>query len=846
MAVDSDVYMLLGNYSRTESESQGPGKGGLGLLLVKGTVSGNNEEAKRIQWDKTAVLNLGTTGLRRSLTRLVGGGGSGVVVSDGTLVFPMQATNNKGKNVLLSIRFTPSEKKWELPQDTTGEGCRDPSIVEWGEDQKLLMMAHCERGFYDVYKGFAAGRSLYPVGEPISRVWGTSLKRRGGDGVRSGFTNLDLGEKKVALLTTPVYSEENGKGQLHLWVTDNARVHDVGPVSSETDDAAASSLLYRADKEELILLYENKKKNGEGDAYSLVAVNLKDKLSRVKEVVQHWAALDKALTSCASTGGTGDLGIKNVCKGPIPTEGLVGLLSGTLMDGTVWKDEYLGVNATAKGGVTSEEWGMRFKGAGAWVEWPVGSKGQNQPYYFANNKFDLVMTVTIHAVPGADSPVPLMGVRMNDDDSTVLFGLSYAKDKQWRFRRGDRVFRRSTETWEVNKTYQVVVAMDEREWYVHVDGEKIHEGIYDADLFNSYRISHFYFGDGVTARGTATSHDVTVSSVLLYNKLLRNTVEIKQLNASKFTFPQPGAEEPNNKEGDSTQLPDVKTQSEGGLDRETPSPPDQNAATVNDGGDASSQGLHDLPSIPTAQSPIPEEQQPQEGGGGISAGEHEEPRPSEEDVEAGDEANGGDEAFPEGEVPEGVAGEKERENEEPRGGAESGSSPPSSSKVNAAADGDGDAKAHATENVPLQHEANGNQAQQGSPLPSENEEAPSNEPEAGGEKHTSGRGAEEAAPEAAVGPGGSSLPASDADRNPAKATPDASSPGAVEVSRGDNEEASHGTGNVFATFKKITGVGSNEGGGDGAEYGECARRLLLFVLLGLWGIAALSAAQWGD
>ncbi|RNE99092.1 trans-sialidase, partial [Trypanosoma rangeli] len=533
MAVGSDVYMLLGNYSRTESEPQGSGKDGLGLLLVKGTVSRNNEGTKRIQWDKTAVLNLETKGLHGSLTRLVGGGGSGVVMSDGTLVFPMRATD-KGKDVLLSIRFTPSEKKWELPQGTTGEGCRDPSIAEWKE-KSLLMMAHCGQGFYDVYKGLAAGRSWLTMREPISRVWGTSLKRQGGNGVRSGFVAADIDGEKVMLLTTPVYSEEKGEGQLHLWVTDNARVHDLGPVSRAGDNAAASSLLYRAAKE-LILLYEKKNE----DSYSLVAMNLTEQLEPIQNMVKAWKEMDTALTNCAST-GTVDLGIKNVCKGPIPTEGLVGVWSNSL-EGTVWKDEYLGVNATVTDGVTSEEWGVRFKGAAAGAEWPVGSKGQNQPYYFANNKFALVVTVMINAVPEAETPVPLMGVRMNNTEGTALFGLSYTRDNKWEFRGGRRVIKKSTETWEVNKTYQVVMEMDENEWYVHVNGKEIHEGKYNATLFRSHRISHFYFGSDKKEVGV-NSHDLTVSSVLLYNKLLRNDDEIEQLSASKFTFPQPGAEE---------------------------------------------------------------------------------------------------------------------------------------------------------------------------------------------------------------------------------------------------------------------------------------------------------------
>ncbi|RNF01521.1 trans-sialidase [Trypanosoma rangeli] len=178
----------------------------------------------------------------------------------------------------------------------TDEGYKDLSIVEWGEDQKLRMIAPCKDGYYDVYESTRAGTRWYTNGAPISRVWGNSRDRKG-EGALSGFITATVDGIKVMLLTTPVYSEEKGEGRLHLWMTDNARVHDVGPVSRETDDAAASSLLYRADKKELILLYEKKS----GDSYSLVAVNLTEQLERIKSVVRAWKDMDTALKNCTSS-----------------------------------------------------------------------------------------------------------------------------------------------------------------------------------------------------------------------------------------------------------------------------------------------------------------------------------------------------------------------------------------------------------------------------------------------------------------------------------------------------------------------------------------------------------------
>ncbi|EKF98447.1 trans-sialidase, putative, partial [Trypanosoma cruzi] len=238
------------------------------------------------------------------------------------------AKNRDGTNVLLSMRFDPSENKWELPFETPGEGCRDPTLVKWKEDEddeRLFMMAHCDGGYYDVYGSTENGGNWYPDRQPITRVWGNS-HNRSGHGVQSGSTTAIIEEKKVMLITAPVYGNDNGKGRLHLWVTDKARVYDVGPVSRGKDDAAASSLLIKDKNKELISLYENKKSDG---AYNLVAVRLTEKLERIKEVVKTWKDLDGALKSCRSgSSGTVDLPKKDMCKGPVPTDELVGFLSG--------------------------------------------------------------------------------------------------------------------------------------------------------------------------------------------------------------------------------------------------------------------------------------------------------------------------------------------------------------------------------------------------------------------------------------------------------------------------------------------------------------------------------------
>ncbi|KAF8283296.1 putative trans-sialidase, partial [Trypanosoma cruzi] len=544
LVLGESVYVLLGNYSHTRPQVGGTNE--RGLLLLKGTLADEGGK-KKIKWNETHVVNPQGKGASLSLTEFVGGGGSGAVLRDGTVVFPMQAKDKDGTSFLLSMHFPKSGNKWELSLETPGNGCRDPTLVRWEEDEddeRLFMMAHCAGGYYDVYRSTQDGGNWYTSGEPITRVWGNSHNRTG-DGVQSGFTTAIIEEKKVMLVTAPVYpKEENkcGKGRLHLWVTDKARVYDVGPVSRENDDAAASSLLMKDNNKELISVYEKKKSDG---SYNLVAVRLTGKLERIKEVVKTWKDLDSAFESCSSSSsGTVDsVATKGMCNGPVPTERLVGFLSGN-STGTEWRDEYLGVNATVHGPAEKRREvpnGWTFKGPGSWAEWPVGDMGQTVPYYFANNKFTLVATVSIHEVPKEDSsPIPLIGVRMNDTSSTVLFGLSYTHDRKWLAISENSGNVEDLFGWEPHTTYQVVLRMTLDEWTVFVDQREIDRKRYNKHLFDLHRISHFYIG-GDSNDQSATGGHVTVTNVMLYNDDLYNN-ELHKLKASKVTVPSLGAE----------------------------------------------------------------------------------------------------------------------------------------------------------------------------------------------------------------------------------------------------------------------------------------------------------------
>ncbi|ESS61415.1 trans-sialidase [Trypanosoma cruzi Dm28c] len=538
-----------------------------GMLLVKGQVNGDGDN-KKIDWKTTDGVPCTLGEQHASWTGLIGSGGSGVKMNDGTLVFPVEGTKREGagkdeKTVSLILYSSKEVTNWKLSKGMSADGCSDPSVVEWKD--KLMMMTVCDDGRRRVYESGDRGNTWTEALGTLSRVWGN--KHNGNvKGVRSGFSTATIGDgvdddnkKNVMLVTLPVYlkeaheeneEKENEKGVLHLWLTDNTHIVDIGSVSGD-DDAAASALLYKSgdnNNEELIALYEKKKGGGEKPSPGMVSVLLTEQLKRVKDVLATWKEVDKRVSKlCPSENADHDSSTANACKNDKITDGLVGFLSGNF-SGTTWKDEYLGVNATVtkgKNGVaTGYPDGVTFKGRGAWAEWPVGKQGDNQLYHFANYNFTLVATVSIDNLPKEGDAIPLMGAKLNDDNNPVLVGLSYNnKEKKWILLCGGGENKEHSRDWETKKSEHVVILLrNGNQGSAYVDGQRV--GNVQCKLGNtdSKGISHFYIGGSAENTGTKEDVFVTVSNVLLYNRPL-SSEEINALNPNKAPIP-PLKEEP--------------------------------------------------------------------------------------------------------------------------------------------------------------------------------------------------------------------------------------------------------------------------------------------------------------
>ncbi|ESS60190.1 trans-sialidase [Trypanosoma cruzi] len=162
---------------------------------------------------------------------------------------------------------------------------------------------------------------------------------------------------------------------------------------------------------------------------------------------------------------------------------------------------------------------------------------------------------------------------MDDDDKTVLLGLSYNSQKKWQVLSSGTVTEGQSSDWATETQYQVaIVLQNEKQGSAYVDGKLVGSAQCECENTKVKEISHFYIGgDGGSAEDQEVV-SVTVRNVLLYNRPLGDT-EIAALAKKKITIPKP--EVPKTSVVD-TQLPAVSAPVvEGTVTQSPPSGPRQ-------------------------------------------------------------------------------------------------------------------------------------------------------------------------------------------------------------------------------------------------------------------------------
>ncbi|RNC35163.1 surface protein-2, partial [Trypanosoma cruzi] len=504
------VFLLAGGFGELKESGRNWKWGKFELKLVVGDVTNptGGKLSERIKWGPIrSPLNESTIAAHKvNLTEFVASGGSGVLMEEGTIVFPLMAkSGNETEDVYSMIIYSTDDgEKWSLSTGMSPAKCFNPRITEW--KGSLLMIVDCENG-QSVFESRDMGKTWTEAVGTLSGVW---VKSRSGfrwdEGLRvDALITATIEGMKVMLYTQRGYaSGEKEANALCLWVTDNNRTFHIGPLFGEdnVNETFSSNLLYSDGA--LHLLKE--RANEKGSAISLA--RLTDELKTINSVLSTWAQLD-AFFSKSST----------------PTAGLVGFLSNTSSGGDTWIDEYRCVNASVTKAAKVKN-GFKFKGPGSMAKWPVNSREDNRQYGFVNHRFTLVATVAIHQV--AKGSTSLLGAGLDAPVSTNFIGLSYSVNKTW-----ETVFdgkkTTSNTTWELGKEHQVALMLqDGNKGSVYVNGKIVGspETITTLGALG-HEITQFYFGGG---EGDINSN-LTVKNVFLYNRPL-SVGELKMVRKS--------------------------------------------------------------------------------------------------------------------------------------------------------------------------------------------------------------------------------------------------------------------------------------------------------------------------
>ncbi|RNE96971.1 group II trans-sialidase superfamily [Trypanosoma rangeli] len=509
IAMDNKVFLLVGDYHQKYDPSlrkQTAPSQDLYLLVGEAT------QDKVIQWgEPTSILSqIEPYANQSGVNRFGGSGGSGIVMEDGTLVFPVMA-RNKVKQLFLSMIIYSKDdgKNWVLPHGMLPTRCTRPLIVEWEQGQ-LVMVAKC---FFltQVFESRDMGATWTRAVRTLTRVqplllpdaWRTAK-------VVGSLTTATIAGKKVMLYTQkeiPPWEIVQATA-LYLWVTDNNRTFHVGHISMDTAEevASANTLLHCNDV--LYLLQER----GNDKASSLFLALLTEQLKTITSVLETWAKLDSYFSELS-----------------VPTAGLVGFLSDASGDGT-WNDAYRCVNATVRNAKKVEN-GFNFTGPKSYAIWPVNVWKYHYVHSFVDYEFTLVAAVTIHKVMNR---VPhLLGALLSRKENLMFMGLSYTAGKQW-----GTVFNGITtialnSSWEPGEEYKVALMLQGNKGSVYVDGVLMGScdtlPILEA---RRHQIARFYFGGGKD--GSAR-----VRTVFLYNRPL-NAMELKAVDSYNSSGKLPG------------------------------------------------------------------------------------------------------------------------------------------------------------------------------------------------------------------------------------------------------------------------------------------------------------------
>ncbi|RNF02421.1 putative group II trans-sialidase [Trypanosoma rangeli] len=164
---------------------------------------GEATENKAIRWgEPTSLLSqIEPSAKEKGIERFQTCGGSGALMEDGTLVFPVMAM--KGENSVASmIIYSKDGKTWGLPMNIGFAECTDPFIVEWERGQ-IVMITRCKNDVKAMESrdmGKTWKRAVGAISRVEENILPNSIYRRW---LVTSFTTATIAGKKVMLYTQP-------------------------------------------------------------------------------------------------------------------------------------------------------------------------------------------------------------------------------------------------------------------------------------------------------------------------------------------------------------------------------------------------------------------------------------------------------------------------------------------------------------------------------------------------------------------------------------------------------------------------------------------------------------------
>nr|AGN32966.1 hypothetical protein [Trypanosoma rangeli] len=509
VAKANKIFLLLEHLRAKAAASQAT----FDLELFVGTAGEPTAEGKPIVWSAGNLTNAAVTAHlnEKKWSKFWGSNGRGVLLRNGTIVFPLVAVTTDGnKGVCTIISSDDDGHTWNFPvKGFVEKDCSEPNLFEW--EGKLLMVATHAKHQKKVHASSDVGETWTELGGTHSNVLSEAVKAAPSGG-RVDILTASIEGREVVLFTLHgQFNDVRKTNALHLYMTDMARFYPVGPISADGAVKTSGSLLYV--NGELFSLHEQQVEKG---AVVVVFTHLSAQLAEIKHVLRTWDAVDKKVALLCNHASKEEAAPGNACGTAQLTAGLVGFLSSG-GDSNNWVNEYLGVNASLTGAERGDA-GVVFKRTAAGGVWRVGNRWQNQRFHFVNDNFTLVATVVIQRRQSDAGPIPLLGARGAGE--AKLMELSCASDYKWVTTFNAATNHVPDRTWELNRAHQLALVLQDGSGSMYVDAQPLGSPVQLQLAGEAGRdVSEFYF------LGTG-NNQVAVRNVLLYNRPL-TTAELQ-------------------------------------------------------------------------------------------------------------------------------------------------------------------------------------------------------------------------------------------------------------------------------------------------------------------------------